>query len=146
MKRVQIGGFKVMALPVEHNVECYGYVIDHPDMGRLVFYTDTKSFNYKIPNVNFILGEVNFSDNVILDNLCDGYDVRSQYDNHMSLDTAIGVIRRLYSPELSKVICCHLSSSNADISEIRRRFKSELGIDVDFAESGKTFRLESCEF
>lgn len=146
MKRVQIGEFKVMALPVEHNVECYGYVIDHPNMGRFCFYSDTRSFNYKIPNVNFILGEVNYSDDAILDNLCNGYDVRSQYDNHMSLDAAVSVIRRLYSPELSKVICCHLSTSNADTSEIKRRFKSELGIDVEFADSGKTFALESCEF
>ena len=146
MKRVQIGGFKVMALPVEHNVECYGYVIDHPDMGRLVFYTDTRSFNYKIPNVNFILGEVNYSDNVVLDNLCNGYDVRSMYDNHMNLDTAISVIRRLYSPELAKVVCCHLSSSNADSDEIRRRFRSELGIDVCIAEKDSRFILQSEEF
>lgn len=146
MKRVQIGGFKAMALPVEHNVECYGYVIDHPDMGRLVFYTDTKSFNYKLPNVNFILGEVNHSDNVILDNLCNGYDVRSQYENHMSLDTAVSVIRRLYSSELSKVICCHLSSSNADINEIKRRFRSELGIDVEIAEPNLIVELNKDEF
>lgn len=146
MGRVQIGGFKVMALPVEHNVECYGYVIDHPNMGRLVFYTDTKSFNYKIPNVNFILGEVNYSDDTILDNLCNGYDVRSQYDKHMSLDTAISVIRRLYSPELSKVMCCHLSLLNADISEIRRLFKSEMGIDVDIAENNTRFILNKEDF
>lgn len=146
MKKYSIGGFMVTALPMEHNVECYGYVIDHPDMGRLCFYTDTRSFNFKIPHVNFVLGEVNYSDNVILDNLCDGYDVRSQYDNHMSLDTAISVIHRLYSPELSKVICCHLSDSNADENEIKRRFKSELGMEVEIAEGGKIFSLESCEF
>lgn len=146
MSRVQIGGFKVMALPVEHNVECYGYVIDHLDMGRLVFYTDTRSFNYKLPHVNFVLGEVNFSDNIILNNLCDGRDMRSQYDNHMSLDTAISVMRRLYSHELSKVICCHLSDSNADESEIKRRFKSELGIDVEIAEQHKSFTLQKEEF
>lgn len=117
-----------------------------PDGQTLLFYTDCSDFRYKLPNVNFILGEVNYSDDVILDNLCNGYDVRSQYENHMSLDTAMSVIRRLYSPELSKVICCHLSSSNADINEIRRRFKSELGIDVEIAESGKNFSLEISEF
>ena len=146
MKKYTIGGFNVIALPVEHNVECYAYLIDHPDMGRLVFYTDTRSFNFKIPHVNFVLGEVNYSDDIILDNLCNGYDVRSQYNNHMSLDTAISVIRRLYSHELSKVICCHLSTSNADISEIKRRFQSELGISVECATTGVFFELKSCEF
>lgn len=146
MSRISIGNFKVLALPVEHNVECYGYVIDHPDMGRLVFYTDTKSFNYKIPNVNFILGEVNYSDDVILDNLCEGHDVRRQYNNHMSLDVAISVIRRLYSPQLSRVICCHLSVSNADENEIKRRFRSELGIEAKIANAGEIYPLEILEF
>ena len=135
-----------MALPVEHNVECYGYVIDHPDMGRLVFYTDTRSFNYKLPHVNFVLGEVNFSDNVILDNLCDGRDMRSQYNNHMGLYTAMSIIRRLYSPKLSKVICCHLSDSNADEYEIKKRFKSELGIDVEIAEKNLRLILDKEDF
>ena len=146
MKKYTIGGYEVIALPVEHNVECYGYVIDHPDMGRLVFYTDTRSFNYKLPNVNFVLGEVNYSDNVVLDNLCNGYDVRSQFDNHMSLDAAISVIRRLYSSELSKVICCHLSDSNAYESEIKARFKSELGMDVWIAEKNLRFILDKEDF
>ena len=146
MKKYKIGIFEVIALPMEHNVECYGYVIDHPDMGRLCFYTDTRSFNFKIPHVNFVLGEVNYSDNVILDNLCDGYDMRSQYDNHMSLDTAISVIHRLYSPELSKVICCHLSDSNADENEIKRHFKSELGMEVEIAEKNLRFILDKEDF
>ena len=146
MKKYKIGSFEVIALPMEHNVECYGYVIDHPDMGRLVFYTDTRSFNYKIPHVNFVLGEVNYSDDIILDNLCNGYDVRSQYDNHMSLDTSLAVIRRLYSPELSEVICCHLSDSNADESEIKRRFKSELGMDVWIAEKDSRFIMRNHDF
>lgn len=135
-----------MPLSVEHNVECFGYIIDHKDMGRLVFYTDTRTFNYNIPNVNCILGEVNYSDDVILDNLCEGRDVRSQYNNHMSLDTAISVIRRLYSPKLSKVICLHLSDNNADQSVIKRRFKEELGIDVLIAESGLTVDLKEDDF
>lgn len=146
LHKYKIGGFTVMPLRVEHNVVCFAYLIDHKDMGRLLFYTDTKTFNYKIPNVNHIIGEVNYSDDVILDNLCDGYDIRSQYDNHMSLDTAVSVIRRLYSPKLSKVICCHLSDSNASENGIKHRFKEELGIDVLIAESGLTVNLNEDEF
>lgn len=146
LHKYKIGGFTVMPLKVEHNVECFGYVIDHADMPRICFFTDTRSFNYKIPNCGCILGEVNYSDDVILDNLCEGHDIRSQYDNHMSLDTAISVIRRLYSPKLSKVICCHLSDSNADENAIKRRFKEELGLDVLIAESGLTVDLKEDDF
>lgn len=146
LRKYKIGGFTIIPLEVHHNCECMAYVIDHKDMGRLVFYTDTRVFNYHIPNVNYILGEVNYSDDVILDNLCEGRDVRSQYENHMSLDTAINVIRRLYSPKLSKVICCHLSDSNADENAIKRRFKEELGLNVLIAESGLAVNLSEDDF
>lgn len=146
LHKYKVGGFTIMPMKVEHNVECFGYIIDHKDMGRMVFYTDAKTFNYSIPNVNYILGEVNYSDDVILDNLCEGRGIRSQYDNHMSLDTAISVIRRLYSPKLSKVICCHLSDSNADENAIKRRFKEELGLNVLIAESGLTVDLNEDDF
>lgn len=146
LARYIFGRFTVTPLIVPHSCDCFAYHISHPDMGTLVFYTDCSDFPYKIPHINFILGEVNNSDNVILDNLCNGYELRSQYNNHMSLDTAVGVIRRLYSPELSKVICCHLSDSNADESEIKRRFKSELGIEVCIAEKYSRFILQNQDF
>lgn len=146
MKRYKIGNFQVTALPVEHNVECYGYIIDHSEMGRLIFYTDTKSFNYRISDVNYILGEVNFSEDIVIDNICNGEEVRSQFNNHMSLDTAIDVVRRLYNPRLSSVLCCHLSDSNSSEKKIYERFKNELGIEVDFCDSGKVFTLQSEDF
>lgn len=146
LRKYKVGGFTIIPLEVQHNCECFGYVIDHKDFGRMVFYTDTHTFNYHIPNVNYILGEVNYSADVILDNLCEGRNIRSQYNNHMCLDTAVSVIRRLYSPKLSKVICCHLSDSNASEIEIKRRFKEELGIDVLIASSGLAINLEEDEF
>lgn len=146
MRKYKVCGFTIIPLEVHHNCECMAYVIDHKDMGRMVFYTDTQTFNYHIPNVNYILGEVNYSDDVILDNLCEGHNIRSQYNNHMSLDTAVSVIRRLYSPKLSKVICLHLSDNNADQSTIKRRFREELGLDVLIAESGLTVNLNEDDF
>ena len=146
MKRYKIGNWEILPLRVEHNVECFGYVIDNPNMGRLVFYTDTKSFRYKIPKVNFILGEVNFCDDTIIDNLLNGESIRSQYDNHMSLDTAIDVVKRLYNPNLSRVMCCHLSDTNSSEETIATRFYEELGIRVDFCDKDKIFELNKEEF
>lgn len=131
-----------MPLAVEHNVECYGYIIDCPDGLRIVFYTDTCSFNYSIPNVNVILGEVNYCDEQILDNLCNGLDVRSQFANHMGLDTAVSVIKRLQSPKLSKVVCLHLSDGNSDENAIKERIFVETGVRPLIAESSMNICLD----
>jgi hypothetical protein len=140
------GGFTIIPLLVPHNVECYSYVIDLPfGGGRMLFITDASDFPYKIPNVNFICIETNYCESRLIDNFCDG-GVRSMPENHMGLETAIEVVKRHYSPALSKVICLHLSDANSDENEIKTRFYEELGIHVDIAEPNAKFRLEKDEF
>lgn len=146
MKKIQIGGFKVMPLEVEHNVQCFAYVIDHDSFGRLAFFTDTRSFNYRIQNVSHIMCEVNYSDEVVIDNMMSGADVTSQFNNHMSLDTAIEVCRRLYNPRLQSVCAIHLSDRNADEKTILQRFKSELGINIQTAQKDTAIILQNEEF
>lgn len=146
LHKYKIGGFTIMPLSVEHNVECFGYIIEHKDMGRLVFATDLKSFPYKIPDVSCLMLECNYCDETVIDNLCNGADIHSRPDNHLSLEKALETARRLYSPKLSKVILLHLSDGNSNEDLIKRRFKDELGIDVFIAESGLTVDLKEDDF
>ena len=64
--KYKIGSFTVMPLPVEHNVENYAYLIEHEEIGKLVFCTDAISFNYKINDVNHLLIEANYSEDLII--------------------------------------------------------------------------------
>lgn len=115
-------------------------------MGRLVFATDLKSFPYKIPDVSCLMLECNYCEETVLDNLCNGADINSRPDNHLSLEKALEVTKRLYSDKLNKVIALHLSDSNSDENLIKSRFKSELGIDVIIAEKGLTLKLDKDDF
>ncbi|EKC78421.1 hypothetical protein LEA_03506, partial [human gut metagenome] len=40
--------FKVFVLPVVHDVPCVGFVIEHQEMGRLLFITDTMMLEYRL--------------------------------------------------------------------------------------------------
>lgn len=144
--KYMIGGFTILPLPVPHNVECYAYVIDHPNMGRLVFATDLCEFPYKIPKVNFAMMEVNFCNEVVLDRICSNGDIRSHAENHMSLDAAIEAIKRLRNPSLQSVIGIHLSDGNSSEEIIKNRFYSELGIKIDLAEKKSVFILSLEDF
>lgn len=146
LHKYKVGGFTIMPLSVEHNVECFGYIIEHKDLGRLVFATDLKSFPYKIPDVSCLMLECNYCEETVLDNLCNGADINSRPDNHLSLEKALEVTKRLYSDKLNKVIALHLSDSNSDENLIKSRFKSELGVDVIIAEKGLTLKLDKDDF
>jgi len=44
--KYKIGGFSIIPFAVQHDVPCYGYLIDHADTGRVLFLTDTYYCKY----------------------------------------------------------------------------------------------------
>ena len=59
------GEFEVLTLEAFHDVPCESFVIRHPEMGKLLFLTDSVSFPYKIQGLDHVLIEANYSDNVL---------------------------------------------------------------------------------
>lgn len=145
-KRYRIGNFEVMPLSVEHGVPNFAYVIDHAEIGRLVFVTDCKAFPYVLKDCTHLLIECNFVEEVVIRNMLNNEDVRSQVDMHMELSETVEAVKRLQNPLLRNVILCHLSSSNADREIITERFEQELGITPQFATAGKEFDVSQFEF
>lgn len=143
MCKYKVGNFWILPLKVPHgDCECFAYHINLPDGQTLLFMTDLQEFPYKLKDVNHLMIEVNNCDETVLDNLCDGADIHSRPDNHLSLEKALEVTRRLYSPNLNKVIALHLSDGNSDENLIKRRFREELGINILIAENGLNVCLE----
>lgn len=147
MKRVQIGGFKILPLLVPHG-DCpnYAYHITMPDGQTLLFATDLERFPYSIKGIGHICIEANYSNELILDSLMNGDILRSQSQNHLELEECIATVKRLQYGGLQSVILVHLSSSLSDEKMFKDRFRSEFGIDVEIADSGKIFELKESEF
>lgn len=147
MKRVQIGGFKILPIEVPHG-DCpnTAFHITMPDGQTLLFVTDAEKFPYSIKEINHLCIECNYSNELILDSLVNGDILRSQSQNHMELEECIATVKRLRHGGLRSVILCHLSNGLSDENMFKDRFRSELGIDVEIAEGGKIFELKSCEF
>lgn len=145
--KTRIRNFIVQPIPVEHSVECYSFLIEHKEMGRLVFCTDCSSFPYRIKNVNHLLIESNYSDDIAIDNMCNGFDNRSLSANHLEINDTIDALKRNYSPSLQTICLLHLSSGNSNADEFKQRVKDELGFsNVYVADKGLTINLDKDEF
>lgn len=145
--KTRIGGFLIQPIPLKHNVECIGFVIDHPATNRIVLATDCESFPYKIKGVSHFLIEANNDESLIIDHLCDGYNSRSMSGNHLEINDTIDALKRNYSPALQTVVLCHLSDGNSNAEDFKSRVQSELGFpNVYVAESGMTIELNKEEF
>lgn len=130
-----------MPLPVEHNVENYAYLIEHEEIGKLVFCTDAISFPYKIKNVNHLLIEANYSDDLIIDHLCENQDIRSNNQYHMEISDTIKCINNNYTCYLNNIVTIHLSYGQSDEELFKNMIFEETGIRPVVAEEGLTINI-----
>lgn len=144
-KRYKIGDFIVLPLEVPHNAECYSYVIDLPDNeGRLLFITDAGQYPYVIRNVNYLMVETNYSDDVLFEHTINAEAINPNTYNHLSLQQALEVTDKLYNGGLAKIICLHLSDNNSDEAKVKKSFKDEFGVDVVVAD--KNISVPLCRY
>ena len=91
--------------------------------------------------------ECNWSEDIIIDNMCDNIEMRSRYDNHLELNDCISAIRANHNPFLQNVVLLHLSFSNSDENAFLDAVKSSIGInDVFVAKEGLTLELKKEKF
>mgnify|MGYP004518790131 CR=1 FL=1 len=118
---------------------CYGFLITHPEMGRMIYATDTELIKWRFKNVNHILLGVNYDQELL-----SGDDAKKNHvvRGHMSIDTACEFVKANASPDLQNVVMCHLSKENADSdSFIEKMEKVACGANVDVAEPNKEWIL-----
>lgn len=147
MKRYKIGRWEILPLKVKHGeCECFAYHITMPDGQTLLFCTDAETFNYKLPNVNVLMIEANYSEDILINKMLDNEDIRSASYTHMELNTTINVINRLYSPNLRNIILIHLSSGLSDENGFKKAIFEQCGVRAEVADANKTFILEKEDF
>lgn len=139
-----VGSFKVFALPVSHDVPCVGFVIEHEEMGKLLFVTDTMMFEYRIANLNHILLEANYSDEILDYNIENGITppaMRSRLlESHMEIKTTEQILRETDLTGVNEVVLIHLSGRNSNAEQFRDRIKKTAGKPVYVA--SPSFQLD----
>ena len=127
---------------------CYGFLIEHPEIGKMLYITDCEFVKWRFSGINHILLGVNY-DKDLIDNE-DSAKVNHVYRGHMSIDTACDFVKANYSGSLQNVIMCHLSKNNADKDLFVGKMKSTVpNANVDVAEPGKEWILrkgDECPF
>lgn len=124
---------------------CYGFHITHPEIGSLVYATDTEYVRWRFKAVNHILCEANY-DMQFVDRDEANYEHRLR--GHMSLDTALEFISTNDNPALRNVVLIHLSDKSGDPALFKQKTEETIkyGADVYVAEKGLEISLDLCPF
>lgn len=153
MGLMHIGEFQVSAFELKHDAaEPFGFVIAHPECGKILFVTDTRfvPFNFRRMMLDHIMVEANYSDSILDDNVLAEKITLDRADRvrqtHMSLRSACELVEANDNPNLKTVILLHLSSGNADPERFAREAsKAALLAQVYVAAAGLSIDLNKNE-
>lgn len=144
-KGYKLGNFKILAVPVKHDVPCLGYVIQHPDMGKLLFITDTVTFDYIVPHLNTVMIEANYADDIVDENIANGDMPEAMrprlINSHMEIEQTKAILRDNDLSEVGNIILIHLSDGNADEERFVREVREQTGKVVYAANAGMTIDI-----
>ena len=121
-------------------------MIDNDNIGRVLFITDCVRFPYKINRCNHLFVECNYSNDIVIDHLCENKDVRSQNEYHMEINDTIECIRANHNPWLNTICLLHLSDGQSDEKTFISRVQDEFGITPYVATKGLTIELNKEDF
>lgn len=139
------GKFKVAIFELVHDVNCYGFYIRHPEIGLLIYASDTEYIKWRFKDINHILVEANYSDDLIER---DAVNREHVLRGHMSLKTALNFISTNDNPALRNVVLLHLSASNSDADYFLQKTRETIkyGAGCYIAEKGLTVDLDLIPF
>lgn len=119
---------------------CYGFLISHPDMGKMLYITDTELIKWRFNGINHILLGVNYDKELVdRDNSA---KVNHVFRGHLSIDTACEFVKA-NNKNLETVIMCHLSNENSDPVKFKEKMQEVTDSDVYVARSGLEIELKN---
>jgi phosphoribosyl 1,2-cyclic phosphodiesterase len=140
MHGYRIGGFKVFAFPVNHDVPCLGFVIEHAEMGKTLFITDTMMLEYRFPGLDHIMIEANYADRVLDYNIENGYVPEAMRErllgSHMELETTKGILAANDLSKTREIILIHLSGDNSNKEMFKDEVERATGLPIYIADKG----------
>lgn len=141
------GAYRVTAMTVEHDVECFAYLVYHPEMGTLFFATDCYNLHQVIKGVTHYLIEANYSDEKLNEKILQGRTTPQMADrvrlSHMSLQHCVEYLRMSEAGKTAKtIVLIHGSSRHLDKEIAEKRVASAFGVATFVAESGLEVLLD----
>jgi phosphoribosyl 1,2-cyclic phosphodiesterase len=126
-------------------VQTFGYLIDHEEMGKTCFITDTAYCAYTFSGLNNIIIEANYCQDIMMERFLNGSlnaMVRDRTQkSHMSFQSTLEFLKSNDLKEVNNIVLVHLSSGNADPIRFEQKTRDFTGKKVFIAQPGKEFQL-----
>ena len=145
-KTYQIGSFKVLPFEAKHDVECYSFLIEHPECGKIVFITDSYYCKYTFKDVKHWIIEANYSKKII-DEKIEKHGINHFLKDrilksHLSLENCIATLKANDLSKTQNIILIHLSDSNSNEKEFKKEIEQQVQRFCQVANNGMNINLD----
>ena len=121
---------------------CYGFLITHKEMGRLLYITDCEVIKWRFKEIDHILLGVNYDKEMV--DRSNPAKNNHVFRGHLEIGTACDFVKANYSERLQNVIMCHLSEGSSDTDSFIGRMKQAVpAANVDVAKHNKEWILKN---
>lgn len=145
--------FRVMAIPMTDNdgrfvhtngdgseCPCYGFLIEHEEMGKLLYITDCAFIKWRFKGINHVLLGIDYDDGKEYDT--SDAKIRHTMTGHLGLSTGKEFIKvTAENGDLQNIILCHLSQENAEAEYFIEEITETANRPVYVASRGMTVDL-----
>lgn len=131
-----VGTFAVLPFDVEHDApEPLGFLLKSLKTGeKLLYFTDTYYIKYRFKGITHIMCEANYDIDILNDKINSGAVPRflgeRVMSSHMSIEHLIQMLKANDLSCLQKIYLCHLSDSNSNAEDFKRRVQEATGAEV----------------
>lgn len=149
-KGYKTGNFKIIPFDLAHDVPCLGFLIDHPETGKIIFITDSYLCEYTFDNVSHMILECNYADDILEDRIIRGSAhpaMRPRLLNtHMVLETCKSILKANDLSKLINIVLVHLSDGNSNEERFVREVRELTGKQVYAARKGLCVDLNNVPY
>ena len=145
------GNFKIIPFNVQHDAaEPLGFLIHHPEIGTVLFATDTYYLANTFSGLNNILIECNYRLDILEESIAAGRAREVTRDrtikSHMSFDTCKETLLANDLSAVNNIVLIHLSGGNSNASEFQQGIHEATGKTVHIADKGMTLKFNKTPF
>lgn len=136
LQEVMIGTFAVLPFDVQHDApEPLGFLLTSRRTGeKLLYFTDTYYLKYRFTGLTHIMGECNYSMDIVEQSVRNGYIppelVPRLIKSHMSLEHFLDLLKANNLHEVKQIYLLHLSNNNSDAERFREAVQKLTGTEV----------------
>jgi phosphoribosyl 1,2-cyclic phosphodiesterase len=146
-----IGNFRIMPFDIKHDAkEPLGFLIEHPECGKVLFLTDTYYCKYTFPDLNNIIIEANFSKEIIDRKFGPESGMEFLRDrilkSHFSLENCKDMLSANDLTKVNNIVLIHLSDSNSDEIQFQKEVAELTGKNVTVASNGMKINFGKTPF